>query len=396
MTRSAPSRLRRYRPLISLITVVVVLGAVIGVLVGATGGGPGQTIQAQFAEAPGLYKGNNVEVVGIKVGTVTAIKPGPDYVTVTMQINHGVKIPADANAVLMAPMVVSDRFVQLEPGYTSGPTLPSGDVIPVSKTAIPQSVDQVFSTLNTLAEQLGPNGANKNGALTDLVHQLATNFGGSGPDFHNAVVNFSQALNGLSANSGAFAGTLTNLGGLSKALGDNSATYRSFAANLDAVSQILANDRTDVSAVLSSLQQLFASLTTFIHQNGANLGSSIDNLRTFASALASEQQALAQAYQLSPLALQNLDNAVDKNAPGGPAIRGRYDPVGSTAGLFNQVCGSTALRFLVILASGTQTNPLTSANSTDTNCAIGNALNALTPPPNASAGPDLTLKALVP
>jgi phospholipid/cholesterol/gamma-HCH transport system substrate-binding protein len=307
-----------------------------------------------------------------------------------------VQLPAGASAVLMAPEVVSDRFVQLGPAYTSGPTMAPGAVIPLSRTAIPQSVDAVFDTLNNLATQLGPEGANRNGALSSLVHQLAVNLGPNGQDFHSAVVNFSQALSALSANSPALAGTLTNLGQLSQALAGNSSEYESFASNLAAVSQILANDRQDISNVLSSLQTLFANLTSFIDADGGALGSSIENLDQFASALNSQQAALAQAYDLAPLSLENLDNAIDKTAPGGPAVVGRYDAVASTVPLFNQVCGSAALRFLVLLASGTQTNPLTPADSTDTLCGLGNALAALTPPPGSSAGPDLTLRALVP
>jgi phospholipid/cholesterol/gamma-HCH transport system substrate-binding protein len=384
--------LTRFRPWIASAAVLLLVAAAVGAIV--TRGGPTRTIYAQFTEAPGLYTGNHVDVLGIPIGTVTAVKSRPGYVVVTMQVSANVKLPADADAALMAPEVVADRFIQIGPAYSSGPTLQGGSVIPLARTAIPQSVDAVIGTLNNLAEQLGPNGANKNGALTDLVHQLAQSFGSTGPDFHTAIVNFSQALQGLSANSPAVAGTLSNLGALSQALADNSTTYRSFAANLDAVTQILANDKADISAVLSSLQQLFANLNSFIQSDGSALGSSIKNLNTFAAALNSEQAALAQAYDLSPLSLENLDNTVDPNAPGGPALRGRYDPVGSTQTLFNQVCGSTALRFLVILATGTQTNPLTTADSTDSLCAVGNALTALTPPPGASPGPDLSLQAL--
>lgn len=384
--------LTRYRPWIAAVAVLLLVAAALGAVF--TGGGPTRTIYAQFSETPGLYTGNHVDILGIPIGSVTAIKSEPGYVVVTMQVSANVKLPADADAALMAPEVVADRFIQIGPAYSSGPTLQGGAVIPLSRTAIPQSVDAVIGTLNNLAEQLGPNGANKTGALTDLVHQLAQSFGSTGPDFHRAIVNFSQALQGLSANAPALGGTLSNLGALSQALAQNSTTYRSFAANLDAVTQILANDKSDISAVLSSLQQLFANLNSFIQTDGAALGSSIKNLDTFAAALNSEQAALAQAYDLGPLALQNLDNTVDPNAPGGPALRGRYDPVASTQPLFKQVCGSTALRFLVILATGTQTNPLTTADSTDSLCAVGNALAALTPPPGASAGPDLTLQAL--
>lgn len=385
--------MRRWIPWISVGLAVVVIGVVLGLIVGG-GGGPTRTIYAEFTEAPGLYDGNHVDVLGIPVGTVTSVKPKDHYVLVTMKVSADVKLPARADAEIMAPEVVSDRFVQIGPAYTTGPTLASGSVIPLQRTAIPQSVDAVVAALNNLAQQLGPNGANKHGALTNLVHQLATQFGNSGPNVHKAIVNFSQALNGLASDSPGVAGTLNNLGNLSQALANNSGAYQSFANNLSQVSQILANDRTDISAVLSSLQQLFANLTNFIEHDGGALGSSIRNLDTFVSALNSQQQALAQAYSLTPLALQNLSNAVDKSAPGGPAIRGRYDAVSSTRTLFNQVCGSAALRFLVILASGTQTNPLTAADTTDSLCGIGNALNALTPPPGASPGPDLTLKAL--
>lgn len=379
------------------VAVAVAALLVAGVVAALTrGGGPTRTIYAEFSQAPGLYAGNHVDVLGIPIGSVTSVQPRPGYVLVTMQVDSRVELPVGADAVLMAPEVVADRFVQISPAYTSGPRLAAGSVIPLQRTAIPESVDAVIATLNNLAQELGPNGANRTGALTQLVHQLAVSFGGSGPAFHRAVVNFSEALHGLSANSPALAATLTNLGGLSQALADNASTYRSFSANLAGVSQILANDRSNISAVMSSLQQLFANLTSFIQADGGALGSSIANLGTFAATLASEQKALAQAYDITPLALENLVNAVDTTAPGGPALRGRYDAVSTTRTLFDQVCGSTALRFLVILATGTQTNPLTVAGPTDTLCAVGNALNALTPPPGAAAGPDLTLRALVP
>ena len=381
---------------VAIVAVVLFLAGADGVLVTAATGPPTRSISAQFVEAPGLFPGNDVDVLGIDVGRVISIHPGDGFVTVKMQVYKSVKVPANASAVLMAPEVVSDRFVELDPAYTTGPTMPAGTMIPLTRTAIPQSVDEVYYQLNRLAQQLGPQGVNQHGALTDLVHQLAVSLGPNGESFHNAVVNFSQALDTLAANPDAVAGTLTNLGQLSQALATNRQAYDSFAANLASVSQILANDRGDISSTLQALQTLFANLTSFIDTDGANLGSSISNLRQFAAALGSQQTALAQAYDLAPLALQNLDRAINKSAPGGPAVVGRYNPVASTPTLFNQVCGSAALRFLVLLASGTQTNPLTQANSTDTLCGIGNALVALNPPPGSASGPDLTLQALVP
>ena len=385
------------RPRAPVIAGVVTLLIVAALLITAfTGGTSMRTITAEFPEAPGLYPGNHVDVLGIPVGTITNVKAEANFVAVTMHVRSSLQIPANADAEIMAPQVVADRFVQLLPAYTSGPTMPAGAVIPVSRTAIPQSVDAVIGTLTQLANQLGPNGVNKNGALTDLLGQLAKQFGGAGPAFHGAVVNFSQALHAIAQASPSVAGIFNNLGNLSQALANNSTTYQSFATDLTAVSGLLSNDRSEIGGVLSSLQQLFANLNNFIRDDGGNIGASVNNLKIFASALAAQQSSLAQAFDLAPLSLQNLNNAIDPSAPGGPAVRGRYDPVSATQGLFNTVCGNAALRFLVILATGTQTNPLTVATPVDTLCGIGNALNALTPPPGAASGPDLSLRTLAP
>jgi ABC-type transporter Mla subunit MlaD len=282
------------------------------------------------------------------------------------------------------------------PAYTGGPTIAAGAVIPLSRTSIPQSVDTEVASLTNLAQQLGPNGINKNGALTSLLHRVAVQFGGTGQDFHGTVVNLSTALDGLAKYAPQAAQLFTNAGSLSQALANNSGAYASLTSELASVGDLLAKDRSDVAAVLSNLQQLFANLTNFIQADGSKIGSSISGLNTFAAQLVTEQTALAKVFDLTPLVLQNLDNAVDKKALGGPALRGRYNALPDTQALFNQVCGNSVLRFLVLLATGTQTNPLTVGNTVDTLCGVGNAVNALKPPPGAPVGPDLSLHALAP
>ncbi|HEX4161685.1 MAG TPA: MlaD family protein, partial [Acidimicrobiales bacterium] len=64
---------------------------------------PTYTVTADFTEAPGVYVGNHVDVLGIPVGTVTAVTPHPTFVSVVMQVDSGVKLPANAIAALMAP-----------------------------------------------------------------------------------------------------------------------------------------------------------------------------------------------------------------------------------------------------------------------------------------------------
>jgi virulence factor Mce-like protein len=384
--------LRRYTPFMVVGLLVVLLAALFSIPF--VHHSASKTIRAEFTAAPGLYVGNKVDVLGIPVGTVSAIKPGPEYVMVTMAVRKDLPIPANATATIIAPEVVSDRAVQLS-SYNGGPTLAAGTTISLASTAIPVSVDVVVGQLNRLAEDLGPNGANKTGALTNLLAAVAKQFAGNGPDFHSAVVNLSQLFQGLAQTSPQLASLLENLGSLNSSLANNAGTYATFTNDLNSVTSLLASDHTEIGAVLSDLQQLLGNLTSFINTNGTALGTGITNLQQFAATLTNEQGALAKVFQLTPLTIQNLNNAIDPNAPGGPALRARFDPLPDTSQAFSQVCGNAVLRFLVVLATGTQKNPLTTATPMDTVCALGNALTALTPPPGSAAGPDLSLQALV-
>ena len=387
--------MRPTRRMVPFVAGGVALLLVIGlVAVLVTRGGSTRTLQAKFATAPGLFKGNHVDVLGVPVGSIVSVKPSDGYAMVTMKVKSDLKLPANVGAVIMAPEVVADRFVQLTPPYGGGGTWDNSQPIPMDRTAVPESVDSVIGTLTSLAAQLGPNGANANGALTSLLTNFANQVKGNGGDIHTAITNFSTALHSIAADSPQLKDLLNNLGTLSTALANNSDTYQAFTTNLASVSTYLANDGSNIKSALANLQQFFANLNTFIVQNQGNLHTSLTNLDSFAQALTFQQDQLAKVFDLTPLTLQNLNNAIDLNAAGGPAIRARYDPQPNSAGLFNNVCGNSTLRFLVVLAAGTQTNPLTPGTHLDTVCAVGNAINALMPPPGSAAGPDLSLARL--
>ena len=87
-------------------------------------------------------------------------------------------VPADADAVVLAPSLVSDRYVQFSPVYDGGAKMKDGATVPLERTATPVELDQVYGALDDLSAALGPNGANKNGALSDLVDVGAANLEG--------------------------------------------------------------------------------------------------------------------------------------------------------------------------------------------------------------------------
>ena len=94
----------------------------------------GHTVVGYFTSAVGLYPGDDVRVVGVPVGTIDSIEPRAADVKITMTVRDGVKLPADAKAIIIAPNLVAARFIQLTPAYTGGPTMADGAEIGLDRT----------------------------------------------------------------------------------------------------------------------------------------------------------------------------------------------------------------------------------------------------------------------
>ncbi len=396
-TASAEWGRRKIRPLGAAGLVVVIVAGLLVALIGVgiaalvTNGGSSMTISARFATAPGLYTGNAVDVLGMPVGTVTKITPGPKYVTVVMQVPTSTPIPARADALVMAPQVVNDRYVQLNPGYTGGPRMPDDAVIPMSRTAVPISVDGIVDSLDQLARALGPNGVNAHGALSGFLASSAHAFGGDGTALHSTLTSLGQALGALSSKSPQLTALFDNLGNLSQVASQYTGTYQAFANNLAAVSTDLAADDSNIGGTLANLQRALAALAQFTATNSSALGTSVTNLNSFAGAVAAKQQQLAQALEALPVALGNIAQATDPNAAGGAALRARLDPTGDSHGYSQSVCGNPLLRLLLLSIDQSQDKIPT----IDLDCGINGLLANLPTPPGASSGPNLSVSALV-
>jgi phospholipid/cholesterol/gamma-HCH transport system substrate-binding protein len=374
---------------LAVVGAVVVL-VVCGIAFAITSSGQSTiTISARFATAPGLFVGNQVKILGMRVGSVSSVTPGPTYVTVQMVIPSSTKIPADAQAFIMAPNIINDRFVQLNPPYTGGPTMADNGSIPESRTAVPVSVDEVIDSLNQFALALGPSGANQKGALSNLLHAAAVAFGPNGSALHSTLLNLGQLFGSLSSQGPDLTDLFDNLGNLSKVASQYTGTYEAFARDLADVSTILSSDGSDLGSALANLQQFLGQLATFIHTNASAFGSSVENLNLFAGTVAKEQAQMEQAWGILPVALQNLNNAID---PATGALRARVDEVGNSAALVQSVCGDPFLHLLPLVFAPQQDKK---DATLDLDCGLEGLLTALPVPPGASTGPNMSLSAII-
>lgn len=375
------------RPLRGWAVLVVLALLVVGGLRLVRGGGeaPARSVTAHFASTPGLYEGNRVSVLGMPVGKVTAIEPGPKGVDVRFEVPGHLHLPDQVQVLLTAPNLISDRYLELYPAYSGGPKLADGTDIPVERTAAPVSADEIIQSVDQLSTALGPKGANAEGDLNTLLHSLATSFGPDGKPLNDTITNFGQALGALGAQGPELTLLLNSLGSLTTTASQNLDSYESLANNLASVSATLASEKGDIATALATLQQALGQLSTFVTDNAATLAGSVQGLSTFAASLTRQQQALAETFRTMPVALQNLHAAVDRSPDGSAALKVRYDPSRTSGEFGAAVCGNPVLRLLTLGLANENGSIYDGKRQEDFLCGLNGLVAALPVPAGAPA-----------
>lgn len=292
----------------------VVIACVLGLVVAGTlwwtlSDAGKRHITAYFPSAVGLYVGNSVRVLGVDMGTVTAVHPMGGQVRVDMDYDSSVALPANAQAAIVAPSLVSDRYVQFAPAYTGGARIADNAVIPLDRTAVPLEVDQLYSSLDKITQSLGPNGVNKNGSLSDLLTTLAQNLDGNGQALHDTITKLGQAAGTLSGNRDDLFATVANLADFSTALADNDKQVRQFEGQLADVSGYLAGEKDNLAATVRQLGTTLAMVQDFIDHHHDQLRSNVDKLAGVTKVLVDQRSALAEILDVAPVGLNNVVNA---------------------------------------------------------------------------------------
>ncbi|EAQ00177.1 putative mce-related protein [Janibacter sp. HTCC2649] len=264
------------------------------------------TVTGDFARAVGLYAGSDVRVLGVRVGKVTAVEPRGETVRVTFEVDEDIKVPANAQAAVVAPSLVSDRYVQLLPAYTSGPVMQNGAAIPRERTAVPVELDRISQSLDDLMVALGPEGANKEGALSRVLDTSARNLKGNGQNLNDMNRGLSQAVQTFAEGRGDLFATVKNLETFTGMLATNDAQVRRLNTDLSKVSDQLDGERDDLSAALKNLAVALSEISSFVKDNRAVLTDDVDQLTKLTTAVASKRDALAATLDNAPVALSNL------------------------------------------------------------------------------------------
>jgi phospholipid/cholesterol/gamma-HCH transport system substrate-binding protein len=256
----APPPRRPARPLAGrLLAGGALVAVVIVVAILAFGGGGGASYKLEFPEAGQLVRGNQVQVGGVPVGSVSEIELTHNFTAVvTIHVGSSlVPLHEGTTAEVRTPSLssVANRYIELTPGPNNKPALSAGSKLPASATKPVTDLDQLFNTFN--------------------------------PQTRKGLSEFIQ-------------GSAAQYVGQSRALG---LTTEYFPPALSATDHFFQELISDQHVFTSFLVETAKALTTVGAHNEA-LSSLIENANTTFTAIGSQQSNLAQGLRKLPVTLR--------------------------------------------------------------------------------------------
>ncbi len=265
-------------------------------------------VVAYFDNSNGLFVNDEIRVLGVRVGRIESIEPEPERAKITFWIDDKYRIPADVQAAIIAPQVVTARAIQLTPAYTGGPELADGAVIPEERTAVPMEWDDLRQQLDKLTDALQPTEPGGVSTLGAFVNTAADNVRGQGADMRKTILTMSEAFSALGDHSDDMFSTVKNLSVVVSALEDSSTLLRELNGNLAAGTAALASSPGAVGTALKDINDIVGETTSFIAENKESIGAATDQLASVTTAVHESIDDVEQALHLFPNTLQNFIN----------------------------------------------------------------------------------------
>lgn len=266
------------------------------------------TYSAYFAEANGLFVGDEVRILGVAVGIIDKIEPQPTSSKVTFSVDKQYSVPADARAAILSPSLVTSRAIQLVPAYSGGPKLSDGASIPLSRTAVPVEWDDFRRQLEKLTDALQPASPGGVNSVGELIDSAADNVRGQGDTARDTVIKLSQAISALGDHADDIFSTVRNLQLLVSALYSSSDLLASFNQNLAGVTTLLSNTPNEVGSALKSLDGALTDVRDFLAENREAMGVTVDRLGSITTALNDSRGDIKQILHIAPTVFQNFLN----------------------------------------------------------------------------------------
>ncbi|MEU2252682.1 MCE family protein [Nocardia xishanensis] len=191
-------------------------------------------VTVELQTSGGLLANNDVTFRGTRIGRVREVRVADIGIAAVAEIQSSVRIPVGGTVAVGRLSAAGEQYLDFRPDSDTGPYLGDGDVVAMSQTKAPVSVQSVLANVSGMIGGMNPQ------RLTVIVDELDKALAG-GPDrLRNMISGISRAMAGLT---------------------DLLPQTRQLIENLEIISETTSHAQPDLTTLTTGAGALFEQLT---------------------------------------------------------------------------------------------------------------------------------------
>ncbi len=272
-------------PLVSsiiFVIVTVIITIVLGLSISRTGVSGTVGYNAVFSDVTGLTVGDDVDIAGVRLGSVTSISVyRRNLAMVGFALPANRKLPVSVTATIKYRNLVGQRYIELGQGTgPAGRTLRPAATIPLSQTQPALDLTALFNGFQPLFQALSP------GAVNQLSSDIISVFQGESPNITALVATVGSLTTALATKDKVIGQVITNLNSVLRTITSRGGALANLVNTLQDLVSGLAADRQPIGTAISAISQLNSATAGLLQVGRAPLAADITQLGRLASHLA--------------------------------------------------------------------------------------------------------------
>jgi phospholipid/cholesterol/gamma-HCH transport system substrate-binding protein len=301
MTRLDGKTLSALVKLVIFMVVTTIATSVLVIIIGNITFGSSNSYKAEFVDATGLVKGDDVRIAGVKVGSVQGISiVDRTRAMVTFSVQTDTALTQSTRADIRYRNLVGQRYIALTNEIGSTGILEPDSTIPTSRTSPALDLTVLFNGFKPLFQALSPADVN------ELSYEIIQVFQGQGGTLNGMLAHTASITQTLADRDQVIGQLITNLNSVLAHIGHRN---RQLNQLITTFRQFIGGLKRDRGAILGSLDQISnltvqtADLVSGIRQPFV---SDIHHLRGFAANLDRGKSEIDRVLQVLPIKLTKV------------------------------------------------------------------------------------------
>jgi phospholipid/cholesterol/gamma-HCH transport system substrate-binding protein len=257
--------------------------------------------KAEFVDATGVVKGDDIRIAGVKVGSVSDVEiVDRTRALVTFDVQDDSPVTGATNAEIRFRNLVGQRYISLTRGIGDTQPLQEGSTIPVDKTSPALDLTVLFNGFKPLFQALTPSDLNK------LSFEVIQVFQGEGGTLESLLSHTASVTQTLASRDQVIGDLIENLNEVLDHIGDRDDQLTELIKSFQVFIGGLKDDREAILGSLDQISELSVQTADLVDGIREPFVDDIRELRETAGNLDENKGELDRALQVLPIKLQKV------------------------------------------------------------------------------------------